>query len=317
VSDYEILQKKRNVAVGIFVVGALVAIVWLLFKFGDLPVKISEWSSYTVYVQFPIAQGVGKSTPVRFCGYQVGMVTDVKPPKKLQNLRTGQFYHQAIVVLSIDKKYSDIPSNVDVKLMTRGLGSSYIELVLNPDAPPVKSQDANQPPKDYLTEGMWLQGSSGTTSEFFPAESQKKLDELITGLNSLIKNANNIIGDPNNRENIKVALANLAETTKRATTAMQEFEKFANAGAITFKDINEKVVPVVVSMSEELSKTTAEMRLILEKINSGQGTAGKFVNDGRFYESMLENTQQLESLLKEMRDFIAKSREKGLPIKLK
>jgi phospholipid/cholesterol/gamma-HCH transport system substrate-binding protein len=317
VSDYETLQKKRNIAVGIFVIVALVAIVWLLFKFGDLPVKISEWNSYTVNVQFPIAQGVAKSTPVRFCGYQVGMVTDVRPPKKLQNLRTGQFYHQAVVVLSIDKKYNDIPSNLDVKLMTRGLGSSYIELVINPDAPPVKSQDANQPPKDYLVEGMWLQGSSGTTSEFFPAESQKKLDELITGLNSLIKNANNIIGDPNNRENIRVTLANLAETTKRATTAMQEFEKFATAGTMTFKDVDEKVVPVVVSLSEELSKTTAEMRLILEKINSGQGTAGKFINDGRFYENMLENTQQLESLLKEMREFIAKSSEKGLPIKLK
>jgi len=189
--------------------------------------------------------------------------------------------------------------------------------VVNPDAPLAKSQDANQTPKDYLAEGVWLQGTTGMTSEFFPAESQKKLDELITGLNSLIKNANNIIGDPNNRENIKVTLANLAETTRRATTAMQEFEKFANAGAITFKNIDEKVVPVVVNMSEELSKTTAEMRLILEKINSGQGTAGKLVNDGRFYENMLENTQQLESLLKEMRDFIAKSREKGLPIKLK
>jgi ABC-type transporter Mla subunit MlaD len=245
------------------------------------------------------------------------MVTDVKPPKKLQNPKTGQFYHQAVVILSIDKKYNDIPSNLDVKLMTRGLGSSYIELVVNPDAPPAKSQDANQPPKDYLAEGMWLQGSTGMTSEFFPAESQKKLDELITGLNSLIKNANNIIGDPNNRENIRVTLANLAETTKRATTAMQEFEKFAEAGTMTFKDVDEKVVPVVVSLSEELSKTTAEMRLILEKINSGQGTAGKLVNDGRFYENMLENTQQLESLLKEMRDFIAKSREKGLPIKLK
>ncbi len=309
-SDYETLQKERNVAVGIFVIGALVAIVWLLFKFGDLPVKISRWSSYTVFVQFPIAQGVANSTPVRFCGYQVGMVTDVKPPKKLRDLRTGQFYHQAVVVLSINQKYSDIPSNVDVKLMTRGLGSSYIELVVNPDVPLAKSQDANQTSKNYLCEGTWLQGSTGMTSEFFPAESQKRLDELISGLNNLIKNANDIIGDPCNKEHIK-------ETLAKAAAAMGEFEKFSASSIGTLKDVNEKVIPVLVSMSEELSKTTAEMRLILEKINSGQGSAAKFVNDGRFYENMLENTQQLESLLKEMREFIAKSREKGLPIKIK
>ena len=94
----------------------------------------------------------------------------------MKDLKTGRFYHQTVVVLSIDKEYNRIPANVEVKLMTRGLGSSYIELIEQP-------YDVNEPPKEFLVPGSVLQGSTGVTSEFFPAESQKKLDKLIDSLN--------------------------------------------------------------------------------------------------------------------------------------
>ena len=61
----------------------------------------------------------------------------------------------------------------------------------------------------------------------------------------------------------------------------------------------------------------ARLRVILEKINSGQGSAAKLVSDGRLYENLLENTQQMQVLLEELKAFMAKSRDKGLPIKIK
>lgn len=57
--------------------------------------------------------------------------------------------------------------------------------------------------------------------------------------------------------------------------------------------------------------------MILEKVNNGQGTAAKLINDGRLYENLLENTQQLQVLLEEIRAFTAKARDKGVPIKIK
>ncbi len=318
-ADYETIQRRHNVAVGIFVVGALFAIVWLIFKFGDLPIKVSEFKSFKVHAQFPIAQGVQRNTPVRFCGYQIGRVTNVQPPKILKDRKTGQFYHQAIVVLSIDRKYDNIPSNADVKLMTRGLGSSYIELVVDPEKPKVPL-DPNRPETSFLLNGMWLQGSTGMTSEFFPAESQKKLEEMVDGLSALINNANDILGDPNNKENLRITLANMSEATKQATQALKEFQKFSAAGTETLKNTDAKIEKAVVAMvgtSEELGKTTAQLRVILEKINTGQGTAAKLINDGRFYENLLDNTQEMQMLLEELRLFVAESRDKGLPIKLK
>ena len=131
-SDYETIQRRRNIVVGIFVIVAVAALVWLIFKFGDLPATVSRFRSFEVYVQFPKAPGVEQDTPVQFCGYQIGRVTQVMAPEIRQDGKPDAIYHQSIVVLSIDKKYGTIPSNVEIKLMTRGLGSSYIELTVDP-----------------------------------------------------------------------------------------------------------------------------------------------------------------------------------------
>jgi len=320
VADYETIQRRRNIIVGIFVFVAICVLTWLIYQFGDLPTTISKIRSFEVFVQFPTASGVQEDTPVRFCGYKIGQVTKVMAPEIRSDLNTGKQYHQTVIVLSIDKKYVDIPSNVDVKLMTRGLGSSYIELMVDISRLPAPPLDPNRPETRFLVKGMWLQGTTGVTSEFFPAESQKKLDELIDSLKTLINSTNDVIGDPNNKENLKKTLANLTEASEQATKTIEEFRQFAAAGTNTLKNADakaEEIVAAMVSTSDELSKTASELRLILEKVNSGQGTAARFINDGRLYENLLENTQQLQMLLEELKLFIAKSSDKGLPIKLK
>ena len=292
-SDYETEQRKRNIIVGVFVVVAICAIVWLIFMFNDFPTVVSELRSFQVFVQFPTAPGVLKDTPVRFCGYPIGSVTNVMPPQIRKDLNTGLEYHQTVVVLSVNKKYVNIPSNVEVKLMTRGLGSSYIELSVDPTLP-LTPRDPNRPETKFLVDKMLLQGSTGMTSEFFPEESQKKLDELVKGLAAFINNANEILGDKANKENIKTTLANLSVAT-------EELKKFLASG---------------VSTSEEINKTTAELRLVLEKINSGQGSAGKIINDARLYENLLENTQEMEVLLRDLKELVEYNK-KGIKIKLK
>ena len=334
-SDYETTQRRRNLIVGFFVIAGLGALVWLIFKFGELPVVIGHFKSYQVSVQFPRAPGVEENTPVRFCGYQIGRVTDVQPPKVMEDLETGRVYHQTIIVLSIEKQYDKIPGDVDVKLMTRGLGSSYIELREQPF-------DANKPPEQYLEMGSVLQGSTGMTSEFFPEESQKKVDELIDGLKILIANANDIMGDKKSREDIKETLSNLSKASEQLNRTVEEFQKLAAAGTDALKKTDAKVDKVVtalvdtskeiqksadskaerlvvsiVEMSGEMTKATSQLRVILEKVNTGKGTAGRFLYDGKLYENMLESTEQMQMVLDELKLLIVDVRENGLRIKHK
>jgi len=319
VSDYETTQRRRNMIVGVFVVVGIFALVWLIFKFGDLPTAVTKMGSFEVYVQFPTAPGVQQDTPVRFCGYQIGRVTEVMAPDRREDLETGLKYYQTVVILSIDKSYVNIPSNVEIKLMTRGLGSSYIELKQTPGKP-LEPLDPNRPETKFLVDKVLLQGSTGITSEFFPEESQKKLDELVDGIIALIANANDVIGSPDNKENLQKILVNLTEASEHAKETIQEFRKFAVAGTTTLISADAKAEELVVAMvdtSEEIGKAATRLRLILEKISSGQGSAARLINDGRFYENLLENTQQIQLLLEELKSFVAEARNKGVPIKLK
>jgi ABC-type transporter Mla subunit MlaD len=325
VSDYETAQRKRDIIVGIFVVAAVCALIWLIFKFGDLPTAVGKIGSFSVFVQFPTAPGVQKDTSVNFCGYQVGRVIGVMAPHMLRDLNTGQVYHQTKLVLSIDKKYKNIPSNIEVKLMRRGLGSSFIELTVDPNALPAPPRDPNRPGTMFLIDGMLLQGSTGITSEFFPKESQEKLEALVDGLTQLIRNANDIVGDPNNKEYFSATLANLPEATKQAKQTLKEFQELATIAAATLRSTDakaERLVTAMIDTSEELSSTMSQLRMILEKVNTGDGTAARVLNDGKLYENMLENAQQMKRLMEDIRSlvtelqaFVAKARKKGLKIK--
>ncbi len=299
-SDYETTQRWRNITVGVFVIIALCALVWLIFMFQDLPGALTEIRSFQVFAKFPTAQGVQSDTPVRFCGYQIGRVTDVMPPEPRFDNRSGQTYYQTMCVLSIEKSYKNIPSNVDIKVITRGLGSSYIELNVNPDRP-LEPADPNRPETVYLVNGMELQGSTGMASEFFPEESQKKLDDLMTGLDTLMRNANDIVGNEQNKQNIQKTLDNLSEVTAKAADVLEDLKQFSGTANET---------------AEELTETIRQLRMIAEKINSGDGTAAKFVNDGRLYENLLENTEQLDMLIQNLKDFAAEYRAKGIKVKL-
>ncbi|OHB57626.1 MAG: hypothetical protein A2173_10380 [Planctomycetes bacterium RBG_13_44_8b] len=325
-SDYEIIQKRRNIIVGIFMIVAIAALVWLIFKFGDLPSTITKFSSFEVYVQFPSAPGVQKDTPVLFCGYQIGRVTKVMAPE-IRKDPTGREYHQSMVILSIDKKYVNIPSNVEIKLMTRGLGSSYIELMVDPAKLPAPSEDPNRPETSFLYDGIYKQGSTGMTSEFFPAESQKKFEDIADGFIGLIHDARDLIGDPNSKENLKGSLANLhvasheaIVTMQQAQQTLQEYKEMAATGTKTIQNADVKIEKLIVSFagaSDQLSKATSELRVILEKVNSGDGTIAMLVNDGKLYENLLESAEQIQLLLEELKSFVAKSKDKGVPIKLK
>lgn len=310
-SDYEKTQKKLSFVVGVFVIVALVAFFWMIFKFGDLPSFVGEMKSYKVRVQFPMAPGVQRDTPVRFCGYQIGRVTKVEPPTVMQDRNTGEYYHQTAVVLSIENAYDNIPAAVEAKLMTRGLGSSYIELRV----PAMQTGEGK-----FLRDGSLLQGSTGMTSEFFPEESQKKLDELISGIVNFVNNANDIVGDPNNKTNLRTSLANLAKASDEATAAMKELRELAVSGKTTLQNADgrmERLTTSLVTTSDKLSSVVTRLDEVLAKINEGEGTAGKLVNDGRLYEQMLEDARQLELALQDIKSFVEQSREKGVPIKMK
>ena len=157
-ADYNTLQKKRNALVGGFVIIGFCVFVWILFRFGELPLLVSRFRSFQITADFREAPGVQDNTPVRYCGYQVGRVMEVKPPFLYVDPETGQSYHKVRVIIAIDRREDFfIPSNVGVKIKRRSMGSSYIELQPRPDKP-MLPLDPDRPETAHLIEGLHLEG---------------------------------------------------------------------------------------------------------------------------------------------------------------
>jgi len=294
-TDYNTAQHKRNMMVGGFVIIAFCAFIWMVFIFGELPVAMSRFGTFRIDVKFPNAPGVQENTPVQYCGYQVGRVVNVIPPVLRPDRKPGQSYHYVKVELAIETGYH-IPNNADVKLIKRGLGSSYIEFQL-----PI---ELTRPVKGFLQPGAELEGSTGVSSEFFPPEIQHKLESLVDSIGALADNANEIIGDSDNKTNLKQTLANVTIMTAQATETLKSIKEFSDSGTIALHDTAKKV-----------NNTLVEFQKLLTKANQGDSTAAKFLNDGRLYENLLDSSQELQMALEQLKILAAEARENGIRIK--
>lgn len=298
-TDYQTKQKRQNIIVGVFVVVGFTLFVLMLMVFRDLPLFVSRFNSFQVLVYFPEAPGIQKDTPVKFCGVPVGRVLNVSDPQVVSN--EGRKTHKVGVTISIDQQYIDIPSSVDVVIMKRSLGSSHIEF-----------QDKSpEEPTDFLENEMVLTGIVGTSSEFFPPDVQKKLESLVDSIAALANNANLIIGDEENQANLKKTFANVEQVTLQARGTLESIEKFSDTSTEQVVALGDQIVAV----GEQLEAALAEMRKVIAKVESGEGTAGKLVNDGRLYENLLESSEELQMALEQIKEWASEARDNGIRIK--
>ncbi len=304
-SDYDYIQNKRNMVVGAFVIVGVLVFAYMVFLFGELPVTVTKFTSYSIKARFPFAPGVQKNTPVRYCGYQIGRVTNVEPPMPFQD-KDGRFIHQVIVEMAIDRKYSSIPSNVKIKLGKRGMGSSYIEL----STPPVTAKELDALEPKFLQDGMILQGQEGAGSELLSEELQEKVDSFFAKVTTLADNLNAVVGDVNNQQNLKKSLANLSKATEESVATLQQIREFSQTGKEKLASVTESVMQT----SEELGETLIELRRTLNKINSGEGTVGKLINDDKLYNNLVDSSEELKASLDKLKKTLQKTSEKGIKV---
>jgi phospholipid/cholesterol/gamma-HCH transport system substrate-binding protein len=210
--------------------------------------------------------------------------------------------------MAISRDYTSIPSNVSVELVRRGLGSSYIELT----SAPMEPNEFNSLEPKFLQGGMVLQGKGGSASEFLPKEIQDKIETLFTKITTLVDNVNAIVGDEQNKTNLKNSLANLSKATEESIATLQQINEFSQTGKEKLSSVSDSVVKT----SEELGETLIEVRRVLDKINSGQGTVGKLINDDQLYENLLDSSEELKASLEKMKKLIDKTSKKGIRLRI-
>ncbi|HUU59325.1 MAG TPA: hypothetical protein VMZ50_07265, partial [Phycisphaerae bacterium] len=190
-----------------------------------------------------------------------------------------------------------------------------------------------------LNEAIAPDGEAGNdpTATTGPAGSQPAgggLRGAIRKLNRTLDGLSAIVGDPENQTNLKTSLANLADATRRTGEAVDALKEFAVEARKTAAAADQTVAAIktaadqarerfdevsrkFIDSADQLSALLATANKAVTKIESGEGTAGRLLNDPKLYNNLLESTKQLADLLKEFRQLVRQWQETGLWIRTK
>jgi len=125
-------RKELDLWVGTFVLAGIGALLFLALKVANLS-SFSTAETYQILAKFDNIGGLKPRAPVKSAGVVVGRVSDI---------RFDNQTFEAMVTMSLDKRYQ-FPKDSSAKILTSGLlGEQYVGLAAGGDAANLQSGDA-------------------------------------------------------------------------------------------------------------------------------------------------------------------------------
>lgn len=288
------MKISNEVKVGIAVLITIAGFIWGLnyLKGTDLFATTNKY-----FVVYKNINGIVKSNPVIMNGYKIGKVDNIE----YMDDKSGRL----IVTLKIDDDIFVPKSSNAVIISSDLLGSKAIELEFGNDGVPAKN-------KDTLVGDV----ESGLTEQIKPLKN--KAEGLVTSLDSLSFALAQILND-NSRNSLNKTFANLEKISSGLDQLINADNShlrsfIANADGVAgnlnknsnnISSILNNVNSLSDSLSrlqlnatiERLNKTVSELSDILAKIEKGQGSLGKLVNNDSLYTNLNNAAANLDKLM--------------------
>ena len=277
---------------------ALVAI--LLFIFGYSFLKGKNWfdSSRTFYAVYNDVEGLTPSSPVTINGLEVGNVTEIG------FLDTSG---QLVVTFTVDNEFPFSKNSV-AQIYGGGLigGKSVAILPEYEQGNIAKSGDTLE---SAIEEGLLELVNERLTPL------QEKVEKVIVSTDSLVNAFNQVLNEEtrkdlkNSIDNLSLTVASLKSTAKTADAILSENSPKLNR---TFTNLEEMTTNLnnfsdtlsqvdLKKMSNDLETSIANFEDFTNKLNSGDGTAAKLINDPSVYNNLERATNQLDELLQDVK----------------
>lgn len=160
-----------------------------------------------------------------------------------------------------------------------------------------------------------------------PARYKPNLAVTLAKFDAALDSVNKVLGDKENQVNIKQGLQQFrdaAVSTHEAMTSLQKLleparetlvsiSEAADTAKQQFKDIGGKLV----DDADRMGKLISELNRIAIKMEQGEGTAAKLLNDPALYTHMVDAASQLKNTLTQLQVLLEQWKKQGLGIKLK
>jgi phospholipid/cholesterol/gamma-HCH transport system substrate-binding protein len=294
-------------------VGALtvIAVTLIILGFNFLKGKTFFKSGTFLYAKYTDTKGLIVSNPVFVNGFQVGTVFEI------ENMNDN--LSELVVCIKLNQLYK-IPKNSVATIQENPLGTNAINIVPGNSTMMVLSGDTikTAPAASLLGDFMNTLSPLG-----------EQIKNTITSLEKVLGNVNKTLDDEN-RQNFKVILANLSTTTANLDKSIQSVEGMLNKqnGSIAktadninsftanLNQNNQKISNILTNLDSttksikdaDLNKTIKDIQTALialnttiNKLNNGNGTAAKLLNDPNMYTQLQSTIKSVNTLVDDIK----------------
>jgi phospholipid/cholesterol/gamma-HCH transport system substrate-binding protein len=258
------------------------------------------------YAIYPRVDGLTVSKPVLVNGYQIGRVSDL----------TLQADGRILVQFKVNPEYG-IPKNTIAKLeSTDLLGGKAIVFELGNGS-------------DMAADGDTLNANVKKDLMDQVEPVQKKAEQIISRMDSVLTSVNSTLS-PEFQRNFDRSFASIARTLETLEKTTQTVDGLVtnqsskisviitnlesistnlknNSSTITkivnnFDKISDDVAKANFAQTiTEANKAVADLQVVINKVNSGNGTLGQLINDERMYNNLNNAAANLDKLIVDLK----------------
>jgi phospholipid/cholesterol/gamma-HCH transport system substrate-binding protein len=303
------LKISKEFKVGFFFVLAIAALIWGLNFLKGKNLFAPEKMYYAVYHEI---SGLEKSNPVYLNGLKVGQVSSLYFEPSMNG--------DIIVELSISSDFP-VASNTVAKIFSSDLmGSKAVELVLG------DSQELAEY-GDTLMTSLEASLSESVNAQIAPLK--KKAEDLISSIDTMVVAVQGVF-NKDIKEELLASIQSVRSTFQNLENTSANLDEFvitqsSRIASILYNidmisrnlDENEDKINTILANLEvfsdslshanipetftNLNKAVADIHLIVNKINKGEGSMGMLINDDKLYIELEKAARELNMLVEDVR----------------
>ncbi|MDO6491454.1 MAG: MlaD family protein [Cellulophaga sp.] len=289
------MKLSRELKTGIIVIGGI-----LLFILGFSYLKATPLfdNSKTFYAVYDDVGGLQPGTQVSINGFSVGKVNDIRFKDKSGKL---------LVTFTVDNDFQFSKNSVAELYDTGIIGGKGIQIIpVFDDAKLAQSGDT-----------LVTKTKPGLTDlvQQNLAPLQTKVEGAISNADSLLINVNDVL-DAKTKKDLQSSIAGLNDliksfkvTTNSLNSIMATNKDEIEGSMANIKKITDDFAKISTSLSEAeldksiagLQKTVTNLDNLLTKIDKGEGSLGKLMNNEELYNNLAGASKELDLLLQDFR----------------
>ena len=260
------------------------------------------------FVRYNNTQGLSVGTKVMFNGFKVGMLRSLKMDED-----------QMIVAKLEITSDMPIPKDSKIKLESALLGGVTLKLILGTSKE--QAEDGDELAAEYTSDIFNMVNSRivnvtnsadsvmGTLNDFFHKDGlNSAIGELPVVLRELTRTIAEI------RSTVSMIQPGLATTAKgmgEFSASLPEYDRQLREGLGHFNQLGRQVDSVrVAELLNNLSVSSGKLASLMTKLEAGEGSAGKLLNDDQLYLDILKTNAELQKVMLDLKKYP----EKYIPV---